>query len=129
MDLSEEEWKKRLTPEQYHTLREKGTEVPYTGKLLYNDKNGEYTCAACGNVVFDSDTKYNSNCGWPSFFDPHNQNSVTLTNDFSYGMHRVEVSCSRCGSHLGHVFDDPSVKETGKWYCINSASLNFKERK
>lgn len=127
MDLSEEEWKKRLTPEQYYTLRQEGTEIPFTGKLLYNDKKGEYICAACGNVVFDSQAKYNSNCGWPSFDSPHKISAVLLTYDFSHGMHRIEVSCSKCGGHLGHVFDDPSVKTTGKWYCINSSSLGFKE--
>lgn len=126
--MNEEEWKKKLTKEQYHVLREKGTEIPYTGKLLYNDKKGEYYCAACGNAVFDSDAKYESHCGWPSFNSPRGPSSVILTNDFSYGMHRIAVSCAKCGSHLGHVFDDPSVKETGKWYCINSASLDFKEK-
>lgn len=126
--MDENDWKKKLTKEQYHVLREKGTEVPFTGKLLYNDKKGEYRCAACGNVVFDSNTKYSSNCGWPSFYDPHGENAVVLTDDFSFGMHRIEVTCKKCGSHLGHVFDDPSVKETGKWYCINSTSLDFKEK-
>jgi peptide-methionine (R)-S-oxide reductase len=127
MSDSEEEWKKKLSKEQYHVLREKGTEVPFTGKLLYNDKKGEYRCAACGKVVFDSDTKYKSSSGWPSFDSPHDRSAVTLSDDFSHGMHRIEVSCANCGSHLGHVFDDPSVK-TGKYYCINSASLDFKDK-
>ncbi len=127
MDLSDKEWRERLTPEQYHILREKGTEVPGSGALLHNDKTGDYTCAACGNVLFDSLTKYENtgiNGGWPSFYDAK-PGAVVLTPDHSHGMERAEVTCARCGGHLGHVFEDGGVKPTGKDYCINSAALKF----
>ena len=124
MHLSEDEWRKKLTPEQFHVLRESGTELPFTGKLLYNDKAGSYTCAACGNVLFDAQTKFDTECGWPSFYDaaPH---SVTLTPDDSFGMHRLAVTCANCGGHLGHVFDDAPDQPTGQRFCVNSAALNF----
>jgi len=122
--LSEDEWRKKLTPEQFHVLRERGTEMPFTGKLLYNDKAGSYTCAACGNVLFDAQTKFDTECGWPNFYDavPH---SVTLTPDDSFGMHRLAVTCANCGGHLGHVFDDAPDQPTGQRFCVNSAALNF----
>src|SRR5665213_2098722 len=127
--LSNEELKKKLTPEQYHILREKGTEAPFTGKLLHNDKCGDYTCMACGAVVFKSDTKFDSGSGWPSFYDPANIGAVVLTDDTSMGMTRTEVTCANCGSHLGHMFKDAPDQPTGQRFCINSAALDFKEKK
>lgn len=118
-----------LTDEQRYVLRDGGTEIPFTGKFLYNDKKGEYRCVACGNLLFDSSSKYTSSCGWPSFNQAHSNEAVVLKDDFSHNMHRTEVICAKCGGHLGHVFDDPSVKETGKWYCINSVALDFKQEK
>jgi peptide-methionine (R)-S-oxide reductase len=125
---TEEEWNKILSPEQYHVLREKGTERPFTGKLLHNKKQGTYECGGCGNPLFLSDTKFDSRSGWPSFWDVVSKGSVRLNPDTSHGMNRVEVLCNRCGSHLGHLFDD-GPKPTGQRYCINSLSLNFKEKK
>jgi peptide-methionine (R)-S-oxide reductase len=123
-----DEWKDKLTPEQYHVLREKGTEAPFSGKLLHNDKTGNYTCAACGKVVFTSDTKFDSGSGWPSFYDVANTKAVKLIEDTSHGMHRVEVACANCGGHLGHVFNDAHDQPTGMRFCINSASLDFEEK-
>ncbi len=134
-EISEDDWRKRLTPEQYRVLREKGTETPFTGKYYNSKEEGVYTCAACGNLLFSSDAKFDSGTGWPSFTDPMNRERVELREDRSLGMARVEVLCKRCGSHLGHVFDDgpagtlPSGRQaTGKRYCINSACLDL-ERK
>ena len=130
-DVSEEEWKKRLTPEQYHVLRERGTEYPFSGKLLANKETGEYRCAACGQVLFTSDTKYESNQrgleGWPSFAEVAGSDKVELKDDLDLGLHRTEVVCKNCGSHLGHVFDDPG-SPSGKHYCINSCALDFKKQ-
>jgi peptide-methionine (R)-S-oxide reductase len=122
---SEEELKKRLTPEQYHILREKGTELPFTGKFVNHHENGMYTCAVCGAQLFSSGTKFESGSGWPSFYDAAKSNAVKLTEDVSHGMHRVEASCANCGSHLGHVFNDAPDQPTGMRFCINSAALNF----
>ncbi|HVX48463.1 MAG TPA: peptide-methionine (R)-S-oxide reductase MsrB [Candidatus Saccharimonadales bacterium] len=124
-----DEWKDKLTPEQYRVLREKGTEAPFSGKLLHNDKTGDYTCAACGQVVFKSDTKFDSGSGWPSFYDVANTGAVKLAEDDSHGMRRVEVMCANCGSHLGHVFNDAPEQPTGMRFCINSTALDFKEKK
>lgn len=125
MQLSEEQWKKKLTPEQYRILREKGTEPAGTGKLLNEKRGGSFKCAACGADLFSSEHKFESGTGWPSFFDIAKSTAVKLTDDISYGMHRIEVQCATCGSHLGHVFDDGPKDKTGKRYCINSVCLAF----
>lgn len=123
-------WKKKLKSEQYHVLREKGTEPAFTGKYWDNKNKGMYKCAGCGTVLFSSDTKFDSGTGWPSFTDPTNLEHIELHEDRSYGMKRVEVTCKKCGGHLGHVFDDgpTGTGKTGKRYCINSCSLEFEEK-
>ncbi len=126
--MTDEEWKKKLTPEQYAVLREKGTEAPFTGKFYKNFEKGMYACGACGQELFSSDTKFNSDCGWPSF-DRSLKGYVELVSDNSLGMQRTEVLCSNCKSHLGHLFDDGPEETTGKRFCINSISLNFKPQK
>lgn len=126
VEKSDEEWKKELTPEQYRILRRRGTEPPFTGRLLNNKKKGVYKCAACGNVLFSSDTKFDSDCGWPSFYAPAKEQSLEFKLDLSLFMRRTEVECSRCGGHLGHVFND-GPPPTGKRYCINSGALVFEE--
>jgi len=123
--FSEEELKKRLTPEQYHILREKGTEAPYTGKLLSNKEEGTYVCPVCGAELFKSGQKFDSGSGWPSFYDVASTGAVNLNEDNSLGMRRVEVTCANCGSHLGHLFNDAHDQPTGQRFCINSASLKF----
>lgn len=125
MKLSDEEWKDKLTPEQYAILRQKGTEAPFSGELLHNQQSGHYTCAACGAELFDSKTKFDSKSGWPSFYDVASSDTVKLIDDTSHGMQRIEAQCAACGGHLGHVFDDAYDQPTGKRYCINSASLCF----
>lgn len=125
---NEEELKKKLTPEQYKVLREKGTEAPFSGKYVNHKEKGVYKCAACGNELFSSDTKFDSGTGWPSFTDPMNRENIILEEDTSYGMSRVEVKCRRCGSHLGHVFPD-GPGDSGNRYCINSVCLVHEKEK
>lgn len=129
IEKSEEEWRQELSPEQYAVTRQKATERPFTGKFLYNKTDGVYTCVACGQPLFSSETKFDSGSGWPSFWDVIQTGNVELHQDNSFGMRRVEVVCSRCGAHLGHLFDDGPSETTGLRYCINSAALDFKEKR
>ncbi len=122
---TEAEWREKLTPEQYHVLREAGTERAFTGKYDKHYEEGEYTCAGCGTVLFASGAKYNSGCGWPAFTQPADSEMVQEKRDVSHGMIRTEVLCSACGGHLGHVFPDGPQEAGGLRYCINSASLDF----
>jgi peptide-methionine (R)-S-oxide reductase len=125
---SDAEWREELTPEQYYILRQKGTEPAFTGALYRNHDSGAYHCAACGALLFKSDTKFESGSGWPSFWNPAENAAVETHEDNSHGMRRIEVTCARCGGHLGHVFPD-GPRPTGLRYCINSASLRFEKEK
>lgn len=125
---TEDQFKEKLTDQEYHVLREKGTERAFTGKYDEFFEDGMYACKACGAQLFDSSKKYNSGCGWPAF-DEAIPGAVNYHEDNSLGMHRTEVTCSNCGSHLGHVFDDGPKETTGKRFCINSIALNFGEKK
>jgi peptide-methionine (R)-S-oxide reductase len=121
---TEEEWQKELSPEQYHVLREKGTEPPFTGTFVHEKRSGMYRCAACDAALFSSDTKFDSGTGWPSFTEPAVAEAVELHKDMTHGMIRTEVTCKRCGGHLGHVFDD-GPGPNGQRFCINSCSLKM----
>ena len=124
-NISEAEWRERLTPEQYHVLREAGTERAFTGQYDKHYEEGTYACAGCGTVLFESDAKYNSGCGWPAFTKPAEGDKIEERRDISHGMIRTEVLCAECGGHLGHVFPDGPRDQGGMRYCINSLSLDF----
>lgn len=130
---SDREWQENLSPELYHIAREKGTEAPFSGKYVFSKDKGVYKCAACGNELFSSETKFDSGTGWPSFYEPVREDSVEYHEDRSMGMVRTEIACGKCGAHLGHVFDDgPTTmpdgkKATGKRYCLNCVSLDLEK--
>ena len=126
--MKEKELKKKLTKEQHEVLRRGGTEKPFTGKYLYNKESGMYVCAACGQPLFSSKTKFDSGSGWPSFYKPAKEGSIKKKKDFKLGIPRTEILCGKCGSHLGHVFDDAPQTPTGKRYCLNSVALDFKKK-
>lgn len=123
--LSKEEWKKRLDPKRFEVLRNKATDMPFTGDLLYNKEDGIYRCSGCELELFSSDAKFDSGSGWPSFYDVLKEERIELVEDRSHGMVRTEIVCARCGGHLGHVFDD-GPDPTGLRYCVNSTSIEFK---
>lgn len=128
IERTEEEWKEKLSPEEYRVLREAGTEAPFKGAYVDNHEDGTYRCRACGVALFGSDTKFDSGSGWPSFTDPKVAEHVGTRTDESLGMARTEVFCKSCGSHLGHVFDDGPKDRGGKRYCINSVALDFEKK-
>ncbi len=121
----DDSWKDKLTPEQYKVLHDKATDAPFTGELLHEDRQGMFTCAACGTPLFKSDHKFDSGSGWPSFFEAADPDKIKLVDDSTLGMERVEVVCTKCGGHLGHLFDDAPQTPTGQRFCINSSALCF----
>jgi peptide-methionine (R)-S-oxide reductase len=123
---TDQEWREQLTDQQYHVLRQAGTERPFTGEYVDTEEDGTYVCAACGSGLFSSETKYHSGSGWPSFWDVINLGNVEFNEDTSLGMRRTEILCARCGGHLGHVFEDGPQDKTSLRYCINSAALDFR---
>lgn len=125
---SDEEWQNALTPEQFAVLRQKDTEPPFSGAYVHNDQKGDYRCAACGALLFTSETKFDSGSGWPSFYDQAVRDAVELVPDSSHGMERTEVRCATCGGHLGHLFADAYNQPTGMRYCVNSVALEFRPR-
>jgi peptide-methionine (R)-S-oxide reductase len=127
MKKTDKEWQQELTPEQYHVCREKGTEAPFTGEYNQSKDSGVYKCVCCGNELFDSETKFDSGTGWPSFYQPISDENVATEEDNAHGMPRVEVMCKSCGAHLGHVFPD-GPRPTGMRYCINSVSLDLEKK-
>ncbi len=127
MKLSDQEWRERLTDEEFRVTRQKGTERPYTGELLHNKESGDYLCTCCGNRVFTSEAKFDSGCGWPSFSAQSDEENVEYIEDNSLGMSRVEIVCKHCDAHLGHVFEDGPAP-SGQRYCVNSVSIKFKEK-
>lgn len=135
-NTAEADWRKKLSPQEYRVLREKGTEAPFSGEYDHTFDEGTYVCAACGQELFDSERKFDSGCGWPAF-DKAREGTVELTEDFSHGMHRIEATCTKCGSHLGHLFPNdgvrgelkPGVISTGDRFCINSVSMKFIPKK
>lgn len=127
VEKTDDEWREELPPERYRVLRQAGTEAPFTGEYWNHHENGAYTCAGCGAELFRSDEKFDSSCGWPSFYDAVDKSRIEEREDRSHGMLRTEVLCRACGGHLGHIFPD-GPKPTGQRYCINSASLNFKPK-
>ncbi|WP_087019181.1 peptide-methionine (R)-S-oxide reductase MsrB [Thaumasiovibrio subtropicus] len=126
MNKTDQEWRQQLTDEEYRVCREQGTEAPFSGKLLHNHKDGVYYCTCCRAPLFKSESKYDSGCGWPSFDAPISKEAIRYLEDFSHGMHRVEIRCSQCDSHLGHVFPDGPPTTTER-YCVNSVSLKFQD--
>ena len=127
INKTEQEWREQLTDEQYRILRQSGTERPFTGEYVDTEEDGTYVCAACGNKLFSSETKFHSGSGWPSFWDVVSQGNIELHHDTSHGMRRTEIRCAQCDGHLGHVFEDGPRDKTGLRYCINSAALDFQE--
>ena len=128
VEKTDSEWQKELTPEQYYILRQKGTERPFTSSLEENYDGGTYSCAACGNPLFNADAKFDSGCGWPSFYDALDKTKIVVETDSSHGMNRTEIMCAKCGGHLGHVFDDGPKDKTGLRYCVNGGSLKFHKK-
>lgn len=128
INKTEAQWKEQLTEEQFYVIRKKGTDRPYTGRYDQHWEEGTYECAACGNELFTSNTKFDAGCGWPSFYEALDKTKIVEKPDYSHGMKRIEILCARCGGHLGHVFDDGPTDKGGLRYCVNSTSIQFKNK-